>query len=230
MEQTPFRPDPHDFATNPQSRCPSVLILDISASMKGESIKQLQEGVAVYRDSLFSDGLARKRVEVAIVTFGGAVEVVQSFTTAENFTAPALASRGDTPMGEAVVTALKLLADRKVEYNNAGIQYYRPWVFLLTDGGPTDANSHHWSEAKDLIKKGEDGKKFSFFCAGVEGADMERLTELNPARAPLKLNGLEFKKMFQWLSSSQQFVSRSNPGDKVALQDPTAGPAGWASV
>lgn len=230
MEQTPFGITGSDLATNPEHRCPSVLILDISGSMQGEPIKQLQEGVAVYRDSLFGDGLARKRVEVAIVTFGGVVEVVQSFTTAENFTAPALASRGDTPMGEAVVTALKILADRKVEYKNAGIQYYRPWVFLLTDGGPTDANSHHWSEAKDLIKQGEDGKKFSFFCAGVEGADMERLTELNPARAPLKLHGLEFKKMFQWLSSSQQSVSRSNPGDKVVLQDPTAGPTGWASV
>lgn len=230
MEQTPFGITGNDLALNPEHRCPSVLILDISGSMQGEPIKQLQEGVAVYRDSLFGDGLARKRVEVAIVTFGGVVEVVQSFTTAENFTAPALSSRGDTPMGEAVVTSLKLLADRKVEYKNAGIQYYRPWVFLLTDGGPTDANSQHWSEAKDLIKQGEDGKKFSFFCVGVEGADMERLNELNPARASLKLQGLEFKKMFQWLSSSQQSVSRSNPGDKVVLQDPTTGPTGWASV
>jgi uncharacterized protein YegL len=133
-------------------------------------------------------------------------------------------------MGEAVVTALKLLTERKTESKNAGIQYYRPWVFLLTDGGPTDGNSSHWSEAKKLIKEGEAGKKFSFFTVGVEGADLERLTELNPARTPLKLQGLEFKKMFQWLSSSQQSVSRSNPGDVVPLQNPTAGPMGWASV
>lgn len=231
MEQTPFGGiTGADFATNPEQRCPSVLILDISGSMQGEPIKQLQEGIAVYRDSLFGDNLARKRVDVAIVTFGGAVEVVQTFMTAENFTAPALSSRGDTPMGEAAVTALKLLADRKQEYKNAGIQYYRPWVFLITDGGPTDANTQHWSEAKEQIKQGEVGKKFSFFCVGVEGADMERLTELNPARQPLKLNGLEFKKMFQWLSSSQQSVSKSNPGDTVPLQNPTAGPAGWATV
>lgn len=231
MEQTPFgNITGEDLATNPEHRCPSVLILDISGSMQGEPIKQLQEGVTVYRDSLFGDSLARKRVEVAIVTFGGSVQVVQTFTTAENFTAPALASTGDTPMGEAAVTALKLLADRKQEYKNAGIQYYRPWVFLITDGGPTDANSHHWSDAKEQIKQGEAGKKFSFFCVGVEGADLDRLKELNPAREPLKLNGLEFKKMFQWLSSSQQSVSKSNPGDTVTLQNPTAGPSGWATV
>jgi len=230
MEQTPFDITNADLVINPEHRCPSVLILDVSGSMQGEPIKQLQDGVTVYRDSLFGDNLARKRVEVAIVTFGGSVNVVQAFTTADNFMAPALAATGDTPMGEAVATSLKLLEERKIEYKKAAIQYYRPWVFLITDGGPTDANTRFWSEAKEAIKLGEAGKKFSFFCAGVEGADMERLAELNPARTPLKLNGLEFKKMFQWLSSSQQSVSRSSPGDKVTLADPTAGPAGWAQV
>jgi uncharacterized protein YegL len=230
MEQTPFNIKPDDLVTNPEHRCPSVLILDVSGSMQGEPIKQLQEGVTVYRDSLTADSLAKKRVEVAIVTFGGVVEVVQSFTTAENFTSPALAARGDTPMAEAIVAALKLLNDRKSEYKNAAIQYYRPWVFLITDGGPTDANTHYWSEAKDQIKQGEEGKKFAFFAVGVEGADMDRLIELSPLRAPVKLQGLEFRKMFQWLSGSQQAVSKSNPGDKVALTDPTAGPNGWAQV
>lgn len=230
MEQTPFNVTSEDLATNPEHRCPSVLILDISGSMQGAPIQQLQEGVTVYRDSLYADDLARKRVEVAIVTFGGDVEIVQSFTTAENFTAPALSARGDTPMGEAIVAGLKLLMDRKTEYKNAGIQYYRPWVWLITDGGPTDSNTHFWTEAKDLIRQGELGKKFAFFAVGVEGADMDRLTELCPQRAPVKLQGLEFKKMFQWLSSSQQAVSKSNPGDTVPLKDPTAGPTGWAQI
>jgi uncharacterized protein YegL len=81
-----------------------------------------------------------------------------------------------------------------------------------------------------MITQGEAGKRFSFFCVGVEGADMERLNELNSARQALKLTGLEFKKMFQWLSSSQQSVSKSNPGDVVPLENPTAGPSGWATV
>ena len=230
MEQTPFNLASTEFVDTPENRCPSVLILDISGSMQGEPIKQLQDGVAIYRDSLAADSLAQKRVDVAIVTFGGAVEVVQGFTTAASFTAPALAARGDTPMGEAVVTALKLLEDRKTEYKNGGIQYYKPWVFLITDGGPTDANTHFWTEAKDLIKKGEDGKKFTFFAVGVEGADMNRLTELSPSREPLKLQGLEFRKLFQWLSGSQQAVSRSSPGDAVPLSNPTTGPNGWAQV
>lgn len=229
MEQTSFNQAANQFTENPENRCPSVLILDISGSMQGEPIKQLQDGIAIYRDSLAADSLAQKRVDVAIVTFGGTVEVVQSFTNALNFTTPTLAAHGDTPMGEAIVTALKMLEDRKTEYKNGAIQYYRPWVFLITDGGPTDVDTNYWTDAKNLIKSGE-GKKFSFFAVGVEGANMDRLSELSPARSPLKLQGLEFRKLFEWLSGSQKDVSKSNPGDKVALKDPTAGPNGWAQV
>lgn len=198
--------------------------------MQGEPIKQLQEGIAVYRDCLLSDNLAQKRVEVAIITFGGKVETVQTFATAANFSAPVLSARGDTPMGEAVVTALRALEDRKLEYKAAGIQYYRPWVFLITDGGPTDANTSHWIEAKEQVHQGETNKRFSFFCVAVDNGDLERLEELNPARKPLKLNGLEFRKLFEWLSASQQAVSKSNPGDLVHLINPTSGPSGWATI
>lgn len=228
--QVPFQLAANELAENPENRCPCILLLDVSGSMQGEPIKQLQEGVVTYRDSIFSDDLAKKRVEVAIVTFGGTVDVVQSFVTTDRFTPPPLQARGDTPMGEAVVTALRTLAERKGDYRNAGIKYYRPWVFLITDGGPTDESKPCWAEAKEQIRRGESEKQFSFFSVGVEGANMEKLTELNPARAPLKLNGLGFKAMFQWLSSSQGAVSRSAPGQAVPLSDPTTGPTGWATV
>jgi uncharacterized protein YegL len=154
---------------------------------------------------------------------------VQGFATAESFMPPALAATGDTPMGEAVVTSLKLLEDRKIEYRQNGIHFYRPWVFLITDGGPTDANSQYWTEAKERIRLGEEQKKFSFFAVGVEGADMDRLVELSPNRKPLKLKGLRFRDLFQWLSNSQQSVSQSNPGEKIPLLNPAA-PDGWAEV
>jgi uncharacterized protein YegL len=229
MDQSPFEPGKIGFADNPEPRCASLIILDVSGSMGGNPIKELQDGITTYRDELAADPLARKRVEVAIVTFGGSVDVVQNFATAEIFTAPVLEAKGDTPMGQAVVTSLKLLEDRKAEYKQNGVMYYRPWVFLITDGGPTDANTSYWSDAKDQIKQGEEKKKMSFFAVGVEGADMDRLKELNPARAPLKLKGLRFRDLFVWLSSSQQKVSQSNPGESVSLSNPTA-PQGWAQV
>jgi uncharacterized protein YegL len=229
MEQNPFTSTAaNEFADNPEPRCASLLILDVSVSMQGERIRQLNEGLIAYKDDLAGDGLARKRVEVAIVTFGGTVDVVQNFATADLFTPPTLTIHGDTPMAESVIRGLDLLAERKKEYRNNGVGFYRPWVFLITDGGPTDINTPQWPEAIARIKAGEEAKAFSFFAVGVEDADMERLKQLS-TRDPLKLKGLQFRTLFQWLSNSQQSVSRSTPGDSVPLTPPTA-PNGWAAV
>jgi len=229
MEQTPFDAGKIAFAENPEPRCPSLLIMDVSGSMAGKPINELQAGLTTYRDELAAESLARKRVEVAVVTFGGSVDVLQSFAAAESFTPPALEAKGDTPMGEAVVTSLKLLEGRKTEYRQNGIQFYRPWVFLFTDGGPTDANTPFWAEAKEKIRQGEENKKFSFFAIGVEEADMERLAELSPARKPLRLKGLRFRDFFVWLSNSQQKVAHSKLDEKITLENP-ATPEGWAQI
>ena len=228
MEQNPFTASSPEFADNPEPRCASVLLLDVSASMAGDSIQQLQEGLMVYKDQTVADSLARKRVEVAVVTFGGTVQVANTFTSAESFSPPTLVATGDTPMGAAVLTGLDLVQSRKNEYKAAGIQYFQPWVFLITDGAPTDANTSQWTEAVRRVHEDEDRKVLSFFAVGVDGADMGRLAQLSK-RAPVKLKALDFRGLFAWLSKSQQSVSRSTPGDAVILDNPTA-PTGWATV
>jgi len=228
MEQNPFAQASAEFAENPEPRCASVLLLDVSSSMAGDSIHQLQEGLMVYKDQLAADDLARKRVEIAVITFGGTVQVANTFVSAEFFNPPPLVATGDKPMGTAVLTALDLVKSRKEEYKAAGAQYFQPWVFLITDGAPTDVNTPQWAEAVRRVHDDEDRKVLSFFGVGVEGADMERLRQLSK-RAPLKLKGLDFRSLFEWLSKSQQSVSRSRPGDQVPVSNPTA-PDGWATV
>ena len=162
-------------------------------------------------------------MEIAIVTFGP-VNVLQDFTTAAGFSPPFLETTGDTPMGAAIEKAIDLVNARKKDYRDNGIAFYRPWIFLLTDGAPTDK----WSTAATRIKEGEMSKAFAFFAVGVEGADFSVLGELS-VREPLKLKGLMFKALFQWLSNSQKSVSRSTPGDIVPMENP-ATPEGWAQV
>jgi uncharacterized protein YegL len=221
FEQQPFTVD--EFVDNPDPRCPCVLLLDVSGSMRGEPLRQLNEGLRIFKDELSADSLAARRVEIAIVTFGP-VTVVTDFVTADQYQPSELVAQGDTPMGAAIERGLDLLDARKQQYKTGGVQYYRPWVFLITDGGPTD----HWKTAADRIRAKEAEKGVSFFAVGVEGARFDILGQIS-VREPLKLKELRFRDLFVWLSSSLSRVSQSQVGEKVSMDNP-ASPNGWASV
>lgn len=209
-----------DFASNPEPRCPCVLLLDVSQSMNGAPLNELNAGLVAFKDELAADDLAMKRVELAIVTFGP-VRTELPFTAAASFYPPVLKAEGDTPMGSAILQGLRLVRSRKEEYRANGISHFRPWVFLITDGGPTD----DWEAAADQVREGEESKAFAFFAIGVQGADMATLSQIS-VRQALCLQGLKFRELFRWLSSSLRQVSRSTPGTEVQLQSPQ----GWASV
>jgi uncharacterized protein YegL len=221
LDQIPF--GGAEFAENPEPRCPCLLLLDTSGSMSGSPIQELNSGLATFKDAIAADAMALKRVEVAIVSFGP-VQVQSEFQTVDTFVPPTLTASGDTTMGAAIEKGLTMLDDRKQTYKSNGIAYYRPWIFLITDGGPTDG----WKHSAERVHQGENEKRFSFFGVGVEGANFEILKQI-AVREPLKLKGLRFQDLFIWLSNSLGAVSRSSTGDQVPLSNP-ATPEGWASV
>ncbi|WP_259070133.1 vWA domain-containing protein [Mucilaginibacter sp. X4EP1] len=218
FEQIPFGSD--DFANNPESRCPCMLLLDTSGSMGGMPIQQLNEGVQTLKNELIQDSLASKRVEVAMITFGPAT-LESDFQTVDNFYPKHLSASGDTPIGSAITMGIELINKRKQVYKENGVGYYKPWIILITDGGPTD----NWSQAAQLIKGGENKNSFAFFAIAVEGANMDVLNRLS-VRSPIKLKGLMFREFFLWLSSSMKMVSSKNPGTTIQMLPPS----GWAEL
>jgi uncharacterized protein YegL len=223
-----------EFADNPEPRCPVVLLLDTSGSMQGKAIGELNEGLREFKAAIQADRLAALRVEVAIIPFGGSVKPIdvraqrdtafdpsQPFVTVDNFEPPYLLASGDTPMGSAVRQGLHLLRERKEVYKQAGIDYFRPWMFLMTDGRPTD----EWQTASTQLRDEEARKGVLFFGVGVEGADLQILGQFSALRPPLRLKGLAFNELFQWLSKSLSAVAHSKPGEQTPLP-----PVGWSQV
>lgn len=223
MPESPRLDEAVEFADNPEPRCPCILLLDVSGSMGGAPIQALNDGLQIFRDQLNQDDLTKKRVEVAIVTFESTAKVVQDFVTADQFQPPTLEVGGATYMGDGINKALDILQVRKASYKANAISYYRPWVFMITDGSPSD------NEVVDLaaqrIRDEEKRKGVAFFAVGVEGVDMPRLSQI-VVRDPIKLKGLNFADMFQWLSRSMTGVSHSKLDEQVPLESPK----GWGSV
>jgi uncharacterized protein YegL len=119
-------------------------------------------------------------------------------------------------MGEAMARGLQLLKDRKAEYKANGVAYYQPWMFLITDGEPTD----EWQSVAQQIQAESAKKALLCFAVGVNGANMHVLSSITP-RA-IKLDGLRFRELFLWLSQSQKGVSSSRPGEQTALPSAAA--------
>jgi uncharacterized protein YegL len=210
-----------EFVENPENRCPVILLLDTSGSMSGQPIQELNRGLAAFKEDVQKDAQASLSVEVAIVTFSP-VRLTQDFVTIDQFTPPKLEAEGSTPMGEAIEYALDLLENRKQTYKNNGILYYRPWVFLITDGAPTD----YWEGAAQRVREAEESRRLSFFTVAVEGADTNKLRQIAPPqRPPVMLNGLDFRSLFVWLSTSMKRVSSGKVGEAVALP-----PVGWGQI
>lgn len=213
-----------EFAENPEPRCPCVLLLDTSGSMKGEPIDALNKGLQAFKTDLGKDPLAARRVEIAVVTFDNEIKVVQDFVTVDNFNPPVLDAQGQTFMGGGIQKALDLVQARKTQYRANGVAYYRPWVFMITDGEPQGEPENVVQNAVQRLKKEESEKRVAFFAVGVEDANMQRLKEM-VVRAPVKLVGLNFVEMFVWLSRSMEKVAQSRTDEQVALPPP-----GWAAV
>lgn len=246
-----------DLVNNPTARVPVCLCLDTSGSMArvvggdirqtGEqvfedgrmwnvvtggvtAIDELNDGVRTFYDELRDDEVAQFSAEICVVSFGGKAELVMDFANLDRQTDfRRLTAKGDTPMGEAVNLALDCLEARKKEYQSKGVDYYQPWLVLMTDGSPDGSSPAELERAVrrtvDLVKN----RRLTVFPIGIgPEADMAVLGRFSPARTPLRLRGTKFREFFQWLSQSVSRTSMSMPGENVPLDKD--GIMGWKEL
>lgn len=234
-----------DLVSNPTTRLPVCCCLDISGSMNrteggiptgrteyidGEmwniveggttALDELKKGLEYFFEAIKSDEIAKYSVELSIVVFGDKAATILDFANIDRQKLPALSANGNTAMGSGVEMALDLLERRKQEYSDKGVDYYQPWLVLMTDGSPTDNISSAISRV-DKLKK---NKKLTLFPVAIgDDADINILKQFSTMKqdAVLKVKSAEhFKGFFEWLSQSVSIVSESVPGEKASLPRP----------
>lgn len=199
---------------NPAPRCPVILLLDTSSSMAGQPIQELNAGLRQFIEETSRNEAASMSVELEVITFDNNASIAMPFTTicdVEKNPAP-LRSSGMTAMGAALKLAEKELADRRNMYKKAGISSYRPWVILMTDGGPND----EWEKSAEKMRRMAEAGKITYI--GIEiGNSVDHYTMcriLPAAPGPVPLQGLKFKQFFRWLTDSLRSVSSSAVSDQ----------------
>jgi len=234
-----------DLVSNPTTRLPVCLCLDVSGSMNrteggiptgrtefidGEmwniveggttAIQELQKGVEYFFEAIKSDEIARYSVELSIVVFQSDATVILDFANIDRQRVPSLTANGSTSMGEGVNLALDILEQRKKEYSNKGVDYYQPWMVLMTDGYPDNYPANAISRVNKLGKN----KKLTLFPVLIGyDADIKILKEFSTMKNDMVLkvtSAQYFREFFEWLSQSVTVASQSVPGDKPTLPSP----------
>lgn len=178
-------------------RLPVYLLLDTSGPMTGEPIEAVKNGVQMMVHSLRQNPQAIETAFVSIITFDSEAKQLIPLTDLASFQTVDLKAAGTTALG----AALSLLADKlENEVTKTTLEQkgdWKPIVFIMTDGVPTDDWQAGFQKLK-AVKKG-----LIVGCAAGNNADDKVLKEI--ADQVVRLSNTDadsIGKFFQWVSAS----------------------------
>ena len=197
---------PVQFSTGP-SYLPSpgeihvsiVLLVDTSESMSGVPIEEVNQALATFGQVLKEDLLAPGRAEICMISFNSNVEEVMDFRSPFYYKVPLLSAKGSTAFNEAIEAGLDAIESRKAEYKVQGVSYYRPWLFVLTDGVATDTEREN--ATKERLRTAIEKKKVMYMPIGIGNVDVAKLQEYYPDEVQEKrvLEWTDFRKVLPWV-------------------------------
>ncbi len=192
-------------------RLPIFFVLDVSESMIGTQLTQLEEGMSRIVSSLRKDPSALETVYISVIAFAGKSKVISPLIDVVSFYPPRLPIGGGTSLGSALDVLMNEI-DKKVVKQTSNVQGdWKPIVFLITDGQPTDNSS----KAIEKWTKEYANKATMVAITLGHGADTSILKKLTPN--VLIYEGSsddEFRKFVDWISNSVKMQSQKADAGK----------------
>lgn len=204
-------------------RLPVYLLLDTSGSMSGAPIESVRRAVEQCIKEIQDDPISQETTYIGVITFGGEARfVTQGLVPVTGFMPPDINAEGQTPLGQALSLLVESL-DRDIKKAVKGGEKgdWKPMVYILTDGQPTD----DWKPALDQVRK-----KANLIIAVGCGPSINRETLKTISESSFEMGNddASFKKFFGWVTQSVKAVSKSvsQPGGETGGKTLPPPPAG----
>lgn len=178
-------------------KLPIYLLLDTSGSMLGEPIEALKNGVQVMISSLRQNPQAIETAYISVITFDSTAQQLMPLTDLASFQMVDIKASGTTALG----AALKLVStciDKEVAKTTLDVKGdWKPLVFIMTDGIPTD----DWQSGLSEFKKRKIA--FTVACGAGHAAETSILKQVTANVFALdNADSHSIGKFFTWVTAS----------------------------
>jgi len=178
-------------------RLPVYLLLDTSGSMNGEPIEAVKNGVQIMISSLRQNPQAIETAFISVITFDSVAQQIIPLTDLASFQMVDIKATGVTALGEALKLVSNKIDNEVAKTTMLKKGDWKPLVFIMTDGIPTD----DWQSGLNEFKQRKTA--FTVACAAGSGADTNILKQITENVVSLDTaDSTSIAKFFQWVTAS----------------------------
>jgi uncharacterized protein YegL len=126
---------------------PVIFLIDVSYSMEGLGIQQVNINMKEYIDALKVDTETKDSVQLTIITFSDEAELLMKFKPISDVDAPVLKEQGSTDLAIGIAEVMSVIRD---EADFIKSECKRPLLVFISDGNATCSEESWRDEVREM--------------------------------------------------------------------------------